>query len=68
MNEIADSYFVGRFENEIAAADNASCHQARVIHLELALRYSMLAKPVETQAARPTEATAVAPVVHLAAV
>jgi hypothetical protein len=37
------SYFVRRFSDEVAAAEVAQTERARVAHLELALRYSILA-------------------------
>jgi hypothetical protein len=46
MNEIGDSYFTRRYHNEVAAADSSCCAKARLVHLELALRYAMLAKPI----------------------
>jgi hypothetical protein len=45
MFEIKDrsAYFVSRHEAETAAAEAATTHLARIAHLELALRYSLLA-------------------------
>jgi hypothetical protein len=43
MTEFRELYFVRRFEDEIAAADVAS-DKAKVIHLELALRYAIRAR------------------------
>ncbi len=37
------AYFVSRHGEEIAAADAATTREARIAHLELALRYSLLA-------------------------
>ena len=51
MSDNKKSYFLRRFENEIAAADEATCHEARLIHLDLALRYSMKASRRKKQGA-----------------
>jgi len=67
MYGVEDSYFVQRFENEIAAADNATCDKARVVHLELALRYAMLAKPARKQFASAAGELAAPQMVHLSA-
>ncbi len=37
------AYFVSRHAEETAAAEAATTHKARVVHLELAMRYSLLA-------------------------
>jgi hypothetical protein len=50
MGEDRDVYFLRRFEDEVAAAEAASCEEARVAHLELALRYSMLTASAQKHA------------------
>jgi hypothetical protein len=37
------AYFVGRHIEEVAAAEAAMTSEARIVHLELAFRYSLLA-------------------------
>jgi hypothetical protein len=45
MSELKDrsAYFVSRHAEEIVAAEAATTDKARIVHLELALRYSLLA-------------------------
>jgi hypothetical protein len=38
------AYFVSRYAEETAAADAATTDQARIAHLDLAMRYSLLAR------------------------
>jgi hypothetical protein len=54
------SYCLARFEDEVVAADAASCHEARVAHLELALRYSMMARSADTPVAASIQQAAAA--------
>jgi hypothetical protein len=42
VGEVEDSYLVRRFDDEVAAADGSTCKEARVAHLELAVRYGIL--------------------------
>jgi hypothetical protein len=38
------AFYIARHEQELVAAEAATAHCARVAHLELALRYAMLAE------------------------
>jgi hypothetical protein len=47
------AYFVSRHGEEVAAAEAATTHEARIVHLELALRYSLLAASTASPTPKP---------------